>query len=352
MATVRVPALHLQAEFMLAQLAVSAGRILDADGEEVGFVFQIPKTGNISAFHFRTGTVTTGDDLKVSGQGVTAGGLPDGTIAQSGTITIAGGDDDVPKRVALGTDWAVTRGAWKSVVFEFNAYVAGNLEIEVGNTNQAFNNHCYVTHDTGGGHVEQTLPPILYLEYDDGICYRIANGFDCWRSQTYAGDSADDPDEWGNVFQVEAELGCTGVAYLADIDGDPEIVLYDSSHSALETLSLLDASRRVGSLKLGVVFFDSVHTISANTDYRIVFKPTSGTTVVSTRYLDFATSAALTAFYNSSTMRTHRADGATPWTDTNTELFAIWPIFTEVPDASGGSSGDLRAPSLGGVLEE
>ena len=81
--------------------------VIDANDEKVAFVVLLQKAGDISTVHFRTGTVTTGDDVLVRLETVDqTTGNPTGTLwgtTTSATVTVADGDDDnCPEIVATG----------------------------------------------------------------------------------------------------------------------------------------------------------------------------------------------------------------------------------------------------------
>ena len=86
--------------------------LLDAAGEIAGFVFRAPKAGEIDQIHFRTGTVTTGDDLDVRLETVdAANGDPTGTLADTNsnaTQAVGNGDDDTWFAVSLTASATVT----------------------------------------------------------------------------------------------------------------------------------------------------------------------------------------------------------------------------------------------------
>ena len=333
----------MPAPFLGINLQSHFGFVLDADGEKTAFIFRVPKTGTLNKVHFRTGTVTTGDDLKVSFQNVdVTDGDPDETVDQFRVITIADGDDDTWNITGIvssdgtdsGTKRSVTRGEFLSIVIEFDSFVAGALEIDVNlgdAANKPVSGALYFDHKTGGTWAKHNNSlPCFGLEYDDGSFAYIPGVLP---AKTYEADTSFNtsttPDEYGLKFQLPFKCKVGGAWYgTIDIDNAAELILYDSDGSTeLENVTLDPDIRSIVNLERVAVWFSDDIELLADTNYRLVLKPTTtsnliyrGITVDSAGLLDQMEGGQL--FH-----KTERTD-AGAWTDTTTSRPSMGLIVT------------------------
>lgn len=271
--------------------------LLDAAAEKAAWIIRAPKTGNLARVGFRTGTVTTGDTMKVSFQDVSgATGDPDGVVDQFRTVAIADVDDNVWIRTSLitsdgtdgGTKRAVTRGDVFAVVVEFNAFVAGNLNVAatlgvIVARGPWLGSPCYADHFTAAWAKVATGAPVLAIEYDDGTFAFIPGTLPFLTVAVGAYASNSTPDEEALKFKLPASVsisGCWLFGGPGGNSGDYDVVLYDSDGTTpLRTVSI-DANQ-VPSVSTGgvMLMFTSSVTLAADTFYRISMKPTTTNTV-------------------------------------------------------------------------
>lgn len=335
--------LNLALMHLMASGSATGSSLMDAAGEKVGMMIYAPKTGNVRKIHFRTGTVTTWQNLTVGFQGGSSG-LPDGSFSHSGTATGADTDDNAWKAVTLSVDKGVTRGDRLYLAFEW-ASTAGNLNI---NYNSALYRTVFpALYTTSWARVAGA--PLVVLEYDDGSI-GVQEG-------TYPGvfsgtsfNSGSTPDERALYFQQAAPMQIDGAVLRCAIDAtdDFDIVLYDVADNVLATKSVSGNDFQTTSEGYAFVPFGSVIDLSASTVYRLAFKPTTvnnvvlyGCTVGSAAWMASLPGGA--DWYSST-----RTNGGA-WSQTTTERPFIHPHIVGMD--SGGGSGGVASLVGGGLVK-
>jgi len=143
--------------------------LIDASGEKFACIFRVPKSGNIHKVGYLTGTVNTGDTVKVGLQTSTSG-FPSGSAyggMVAGTQVINSTDDNTWFTTALGTDATATAGDYVWAVIEFNSFVAGSINFQVINPTSAVSlSFPYIAQFTGSW-AAGPFPPVIYIEYDE-----------------------------------------------------------------------------------------------------------------------------------------------------------------------------------------
>lgn len=330
---------------------------MTASGHRVMAVIGVPYTGNLRRIRFRTGTVTTGDTVRVSFQDVSATtGLPDGTQDQYRDVTVNSTDDDTWIQTgditATGADGggkrSVTRGDVLAVVWEFPSYVAGNLNIRTASPHQTADNCFYVGTYNGTSWTVASGRGEIELEYDDGtIAYTPSMIPAEFTSGTIASNTT--PDEIGNYFEFPAQVKVGGVCGRLDLDGDCDVVLYDSDGTTVLASVSLDKDLRNGTVSTPFErLFSGEVTLAANTRYRLVYKPTS-TTAVGYRRMDVPAAGTMAAFpLGTSCYMTSRTDAGS-WSETTTARIQIDVLITQIHDGSG-SGGPITSPGMSGGM--
>lgn len=267
--------------------------LLDAAAEKYAFIFQAPKAGNLARVGFRTATVTTGDTMKVSLQNVDpTTGDPDGVANQFRTISVADGDDNVWKRTGLitsdgtdgGTRRTVTLSERLAVVIEFNAYVAGNLNIAVkgvGSSRLTPGGLNYVDHFTAAWTKQTSSIAVLSIEYDDGTFSYIPNVLPAETQVTAVINTGTTPDEVALKFRLTQATAVSGFWILGALLGDMDVVLYDTDGITPLATSSLDKDIEANADTLGALvgLLTPIVPLSADVFYRLSIKPTSATNV-------------------------------------------------------------------------
>lgn len=330
-------------------------RVIDADGEKLGYTIRAPKAGTIEAFVFSTGTVTQdpANGVKVSFQGVDADGFPDGVVSHYRVYTtIASADNHETGLITDdGTDngnkKTVTKGEIFSVVIEFESFLAGdNLEIRdgyyagalsIGYLSTANWYHTAAWQNTLGSSVRGIL------KYDDGsyetLAKHMGDGARSTSSEIALFDVNSTPDEVGVKFSAPYDCRLYGFVWFGGIRNETfNVILYDENDSVIATLvygtDFFEMYPRTVSAVRTFWFADRPELSEASV-YRLTFLPStdSGAGVL-IGVFDFKTAAyasALVANY----IKTERTGGGA-WTDTNTKRPAMALLFDRV---GGGSEG-------------
>lgn len=335
--------------------------LLDAAGEKAVWVFRAPKTGTLERIGFRLNVVTTAEDLKVSFQNVDpATGFPDGAIDQyriipsasvisntwvdTGIITDTGADG--------GTKRSVTIGDPVAVVIEFNSAV-GNLNISMKSVDAAgewFLNSAYCLLYTGSWALQSAFAPQTVIKYDDGSYPYLPSILPTMTTTVVNLGSTSDPDEIGAYFQLPFPCAVSQAGACGDFDGDFDLVLYDSDGSTpLGTISVDKDIRGVTGSSGGVYPFATPITLTKATNYRIVVKPTTATTIA-LRYITVNSAAFMEhldggiAFY-----WTQRTNGG-GWSQDTTKRPWIFLVISALDDGVGGGGAGISRGRVQGDM--
>ncbi len=333
--------------------------LLDASGEKVAFIFPAPATGQLDLIGFLTGTVTVGDTMKVSFQGVDdATGEPDGGIDQFRTIAIANGDDVVWKTTGLitsdgtdgGTKRSVTKGELIAIVIEFNSFTAtDSLNIRCWRQPGATSNHlgqCYVSHFTTVWTKTNGILPTFALKYADGNYYYIPGTAPYSAVTSISIDNATSPDEAGAYFSVPFACKIDRIFAWVDADGDVDVVLYDGDGSTpLKTLTL-DKDIRVTNVSIGYAKpFDEV-TLTPGVNYRLVFKPSSLTNIAFF-VMEVAAAEILGQMSGGTGIHYTSREDAGAWAQVTTQRAPLYIGVSALSDVvTGGGRPELRGSNL------
>ena len=327
------------------------GVLMDASGEKAAVILRAPKAGDLSKVWFRTGTVTTGDTLKVSFQDVDATtGMPDETADQYRTVVIGDTDDNIGVTTGIisstGADGGVKRTVTKNelvaIVFEFNSYVAGNLYIAYadGIGSSGGPQFPYVAQKVGAGptwaKVGLASLPAIAIEYSDGT-------YECFGAMpllshtavTYASNTAT-ADEYAMAFSLPFACRVVGMGCMIDMDGDTDFILYEGTTVRASVSMDKDSGRSSTSTGVLEVLFDASYDITASTAYRIAVKPTTTTSVQIVTF-EFSSAAILDSleggqeFYHSSRVDAGAWDG-----DDTARRPAFWLLIGGIDVSAGG----------------
>jgi hypothetical protein len=322
--------------------------LIDASGEKIGCVFRAPKTGTLGKVRFFTGTVTTGDTLKVSFQDVDmATGNPDETADQYRTIVVANSDDNAWLTTGLittdGTDTggkrSVTRGDLLAIVIEYDSYVAGNMNVQNTTAILDYGNGAYTCLKTGGTWVKTTNTIGCFeLEYDDGtLAYTDTLLPGAGSATTIASNTT--PDEAALYFRFPVGVTVGGAYVFLDLDAATDVVLYDTDGTtALATVSL-DSDVRAGLTANGtMVVFPTEIDLTANLWYFLSIKPTT-TTAVGYRRMTVRATASMDMFDLGQNAYLATRTDAGVWGTTTTIRPRASLLVTKIHDGAGGGGG-------------
>ncbi len=334
-----------------------SGHQMDASTEHVAFILKVPKTGTLDQFEFMTGSIATfpGNGLRCSFQDVDlTTGQHDGTVDQHRVIAASPGANTwvspgliTSDGTDTGTKRTVTAGEYLACVIDFNpTYTTGSVFINTAGSG----GHSYATPYSVANGVKQssTNIPLLALKYNDGSYVPIQGVYPFATHSSDVYNNGSTPDECGLIFRFPVAVKVGGCWLRADMDGDSDIVLYDSDGTTpLSTVST-DLNVR-GNTTATICFlpFASEVQLAANTDYRLVLKPTTATSG-SLFWFAVNSTAHLAMVAGSAFHWTERTD-AGAWSQTTTRMPWIGLMVTAIDDAGGGAGGGLRLAGHGGL---
>lgn len=330
---------------------------ITASGHKFAYIISVPKTGTLDWFEYRAGTVTTfpGNGLRLSFQDLDASGNPDGSVDQFCVISSAFANDAwvIPPNVMTddgtsgGVKRSVTGGQLLACVVDFNpTYTTGSMnQMAITNTNRLIAGLPYVDLNTGAW-TKSTSSPIMALKYDDGTYPPLGYVWPLKVYTTVSFNNASTPDERGMLVNLPITVEVGGVWLDADTDGDFDLVVYDSGGSVLTSASVDKDARSSDVFGITHVQFAPV-TLTAATDYRVVVKPTSGTSLT-VAYVDVESAARLEVLWgHQGCAYTERTDGGA-WTNTATRHPVMGLLLTGIEATGGGSPGGAHI--LGGTI--
>jgi hypothetical protein len=260
--------------------------LIDAAGEKVAWIFRAPKTGNISNFYFRLATTTTGQTLKGSAQDVdTATGSADGTIDQSGTVSVANADDNVWKQITFGASRAVSMNDLVAIVAEFDSTI-GNLNISRSTNVSGLQGFAYSEHFVSAAWSRGNGAPYIAVGYDDGTYPQIIGCNAGYQGTVINFSSSSTPDEVGNLIIPRAPMRVCGAYYHGRHTADMQFVLYEGASVTPVAVRTSDTFNGAVDSSLSDTYFygcfDTPFDLKVGETYRIVLLPT--TTSVIGRY--------------------------------------------------------------------
>lgn len=287
---------------------------MDASGEKVVLVFQIPRTGTLDRLSFRCSFVIA-EDLRIGLETLDASGDPTGTqYGGSAPGVLVDPVTNNTFEVTLATPAAAVAGNWVAVVIQFDSTI-GDVSVGVAATMSATAaGSPYVIHYSPAGAHKADALPLLSVRYSDGV-YEPTGCLPAGSIAAQNVSTATVPDELGNIYQLPVPLGVRGVWALADADTALDLILYASDNSVL-------ASARVGAPYRGGTSggiirapFGTEILLTAGQAYRLVAKPATSSACVVYR-LACLTQAHLDAWLAGEYCHeTSRSDGGS-WTET------------------------------------
>ena len=334
--------------------------LLDAAADRVALHFRAPKAGNINKIGFQLGTVTTGETLVAGFQDIDlTTGNPDGTFDQSGTVAVADTDDNVWKEVTTGTSRTVALDEHVAAVIQYNAFVAGSLNIQgyapLGRS--LFNSSTYLNNNLTGSYAKSTATfPIISIGYDDGTYAFLPGSFPYTARTATTFNSGSTPDEKCLIFSFPfaCEVSAMWFGVAAAASGDFACDLYDmtSSSDTTDRAALATGATTDSDLTQETsggpchVYFPTPQTLTKDAYYRLAIRPTSVSNINVYR-MDLDAAALRAAWpYGTNCSYSDRTDLTGTWAAaTTTSLLLAGVIISKLDDGVGGF---LTNPGMSG----
>lgn len=308
----------------------------DSVDEQLAFVFEAPKAGDLKKISFLVNSHTTTGTVTVGFQDVSlADGNPDGTFDQSNTISLSGTGWQT---VTLTTARTVTKGERVAVVIKQPASSPADVNLAiVGSSSVITFDHPYLVFDTGSGSwSKSTFPGVFGIEYSDGTYAPIPHLFPFSAVASTSFNSSSAPDERGLKFRFPFACRVSGFWLWGSIAADATVKLYDADGSTVLLSRTLDKDVKgaSGSIRAAYEFAGTAELV-ADTYYRLTLVPDSTTNVLLNEF-DVSTAAIMDSFSGGQDVHhTHRTDAGS-WTDTTTKRAMMGVAIDQLDDGGGG----------------
>jgi hypothetical protein len=309
------------------------------------YLFRATSAESIAKAFFNFSAVSGTPTAEISLQGVTAGGIPDGSIKSSGNAKDAWTATAGAGWRTLGSSYTPTRGERLAVVLKITAGTSVTNNVRVGGSplhwprGQTFNNTGAVTTQLG--------TPAVGGVKGTGTSWVFGNPISVTSANAITTASII---EEGMVFTVPSDLTSIRVvgveaAYRMSSSTTSEIRIYSGSGASdttvAQTISLDSAIdvQATGSTSTMRVFFPDAVTVNGGSGFRISSRTTAGTVtnlenlVIDPEDLLAFGTAWVTGY------RTRRTTGN--WTDDTRRTVFYSPIIDQVTVPSGGGGGGV-----------
>lgn len=340
--------------------STGASALLDAAEEFVVQVIYIPKTGTLKRIGWRTGAVASGYVLKISVETVASVvGQPVATTnagktlytanAESADITALTGNGIIYTAINETTGISVTAGDLVSVTWRLLSTTGGSVNIRVPSGTlghdilTAYQGLTYSATYLGSTWNGIQNSPLLSLIYSDGFVPLQYSQVPCDANNLTYKSAANA--YTGVKFQLPYKCRITGVSVYVDLDGDAEVILYDSDEYTVLAgpISLSNLKKASTSVRWLDIVLPSKVTIEANTNYRLIVRATTSTSILLTNFtaVDDATYSGYNAFpEGNKTCLTRRSSapssGDHTWTDTTADKPSISFLIDGIDTGSSG----------------
>lgn len=331
----------------------------------VGYIFTedgashtIDTTGS-SSLGWRTGSVTfanAGTTVKVGLAAVdTANGPPVRAVNSTNVITF-----DVAASLA-GGGGGITGSAWQTSVPTTGSktiangdFVAFCVQMTAKGGSDSIVAQCggqggvvgvMPTVTTGSSYSNTTQVPNAVITFSDGVRGYFYGGYVASSSSTQTWASNSTTKEYGNLIQLPVPAKAYGIVFNAALFGNTDVVLYSDplgTPAAQKTVSVdLNA---IGSASAGpyVALFPSPYSMSANTPYAAIVKPTT-TTSIQMDYKTFASSAHQSSESGSNGYAINRNTGAFAAQNSQLDRYGIGLLVGAFDAGAGGGTSRARA---------
>lgn len=333
-----------------------ANLTMNVAGDKEAFIIQVPKSGTLDYFEWRTGSVGNNPDngLRLSFQGVSVTtGLPDGVVGQfvDMTGTFAANTWQTPASVMTDTGLSggvkrvVTKGDWIACCIDFVNFVTldsiGIARSPIDASYWLNNITGYIADGSTGTYAKLgSAAPVMALKYDDGSYGLIPGVIPAANANTRAFNTGTTPDERAVRFKVPVTCRVTGCWVWMATTVNLDVKLLDNSDSVLASVSI-DKDIYLGSSVpfLQYVLFPNEVTLTAGSVYRLSFLPTTVTSI-SLYDFDVATNAILSGLEGGVEMFESTRTDAGAWTDINTTRLMAGLIINGIDVSAGGGGGE------------
>ena len=309
-------------------------QINDTD-EKHAVIFQIPKSGTVEGGVVNFTAVTTGGDVFMRLETLDAAtGNPSGTLYHansSGTFVLGDDDDNTGVEFDFNGSFAVSKGDFVALVLVHSS--TGNYQVTLEQS-RIPNFPLIISSISTSGYTKAAQTGTMVLRYNDDTYSAYPSIFPFTTVTAHTFGSGSTPDEVGARVKFPFQTLLTGIHFVLSnsSSGDFDVCVYDTDGASTMTYVSFDGNYQQttsGSYKL--LFKDAV-TLNANQYYRVVFRPTTATTILLQSY-NMETDAIHDSFpygadFHLTTAKDPDAEG--DWTNTTTARPAMGLILSGV----------------------
>jgi hypothetical protein len=311
----------------------------------------IAEAGTIDKVHFRVGSSTGTNTIRVSFQNLDSNLRPDGTdthwrdytqtgtednsIIETGLITTDGTDIGTKKTVAVGDHFAI--------VITMQSFTSGSFAIN--HFNDASDN--YITNsawfDESGSTFtisnRLSVNPSVMLEYSDASFPYMDNVIPYETGTNHTLDDADSPDEYALKITVPFSCRARGIFIKGATQAGVTAVLYDAADSVQGGGAIALEVEGTGQNRVRYFHFATAVEITKDVVYRIAWKPPASPTTSIIHTWSIPDANMRKVLPNGLNMeRSTRVDSGT-WTDSTTNLLVAGYLIDQLDDGAAGGGG-------------
>lgn len=349
-----------------ATIGSSSSFVLNAAGDKLAILFVATSTTppDLIAFHVLAATAGTTGVVEATLENVTAGD-PSGAVTNSatGSATISTvSTSGAPKTISgMSGTASLTVGTVYAVVLTAGSGFDRSLTVRISNGSTSATSFPSVkSKESAGAWASQ-------IDSGTGHCFGLADSggtymmfpgqLGAYTTSSTAFSSATNPDERGNRFVLGIAARVCGVHLMSYPGSAPGTANDDikvkllSSHTSspvTERDMTIEGEARNGA-HATTVYFASGFDCAANTTYAVTFEAL-GSETQTTILFTYSSSAERSAVMGPSFYSTTRNDLGN-CTDTNTDMYAVFPIISHIDDGAGGGGGGMIVhPGMNGRM--
>ncbi len=310
-------------------------------------VKQIPKAGDIAKVFWKTGTVTTANDLKAgiytvdatTGHATTTAykGMAAGTVV-AGSVTAT---TYIP--FVLGTNaTSVVQGDVVGACVQSADADAINLQIMTGDAANWQGLLPYIdSYDNATTTWTKAVgSPLVTFEYSDGSYAEVVGTFPVSAATDTAYNTGAANDEGGNNITLPFKCRAAGFWFYGDVNTDITFKLYDTDGATVLASFAFDFDiQQASTTGIKYVRFASGITLTTNSTYKLTMLTASATSSTMSDVTVLA-AAQMGAMPGGQTISYTTRDGGGAWTNTATKRAMIGLLIDQLDD--GASAGGTR----------
>ena len=320
-----------------------------AGHKEAVAVFEVAKTGSITAVGFLTGTVTVSDSVTVGIYTIDASGNATAT-AYGGMVggVQASVASNTPYSVTLGTPCSATAGDVVAIVLSFTSYVAGNFQCNgLGGSADARSSLPYTNNYNGTTWAKGRPWPVAWVSYG-GTYYYLAHVFPITAISSLSFNlNTAVTDEYSLTFTLAFACRVAGAMAWVSGSGAFELTLY-SGTTALQTYAINPAQSGANAGP-SYFTFPTPQVLAAATLYRLAIRPTTATSVTLQAFTLASAAAQDQMGGGQNFLLGKRLDLGAWLTDVTTQRPVMALLIDQVDSGAGGAAGMLFIPNLDGM---